>query len=70
MSINNEIKTAAEAIAESVRTGEIVHVQLIQSESEELGLLCDDYTDNDDIVEVWGTDNDDNEWRVHNHEAI
>ena len=73
MSINNEIKTASEAIAESVRTGEIVHTCLPMTEADNLGCESDDCCEHHDeprMTEYWGVDEDGNEWRIHDSEAI
>jgi hypothetical protein len=66
-----KITTAKEAIKTSVQENRIVHTCLEMDEADNLGCASDDcvtiHTE-PKMVEYWGTDEDGNEWRVHDHE--
>ena len=66
--------TAAEAIVESIARDEIVHIAAIGAVQAELAAACEDYDDYDNeaeegdrIFSYWGTDKDNNNWRVSVH---
>ena len=58
---------ATSAIARSVSHTEIVTLEYDSAIYAELLELCDDYASNPELrkTELWGTDADGNEWRVH-----
>lgn len=52
------------AIARSISHNEIVHVTCTAHQLDALLADADDYVENGDVTEAWGTD-DGSEWRVH-----
>lgn len=70
MNTDANITTAEQAIAESIARNEIVHVCLSMDEADKLGLVAEDCAEQQTaprLTEYWGTDDDGNAWRVHDH---
>lgn len=63
--------TVERAIHTSIRENRIVHLsrEAIANEAEavrvDLLAACDDWTEGNDEIEFWGSDDDGDEWRVH-----
>lgn len=57
--------TAACAIDRSVSHNEIVTIDYDWNALQQLILASDDWVDNDGLIELWGTREDGEEWRVH-----
>jgi len=55
------------AIAQSVSTNSIVHLDAGSDVIDALAAYCDDSAEHADALEYWGTDDDGNDWRIHAH---
>jgi hypothetical protein len=55
--------TTQEAIEQSISQNEIVHCVL--SDLPEIELACDGTVENGEVIEFWGMDDNNNEWRIH-----
>jgi hypothetical protein len=64
--MTNTAKTIIEtAIAQSIATNAIVHIEAGPDVIDELRAYCDDEADCGHVLECWGTDDNGNEWRIH-----
>ena len=57
--------TAQQAIRQSIRQNEIVHLEYDEDIATELQFACDDSVVGNEVREFWGTTEDGDEWRVH-----
>ena len=57
--------TAASLIADSIHHDHITHAPATLDLVADLTEACDDSVQNGDTLELWGTNNDGDEWRVH-----
>jgi propanediol utilization protein len=57
--------TAQQAIEQSVRQDEIVHIEWSSEAEETLLAECDASVDAYGVTEYWGTTEDGHDWRVH-----
>lgn len=56
---------ATDLIGRSISHNEIAHGKYDAETAWELKSLSDDSVENGDVIEYWGTDDDEAEWRVH-----
>jgi hypothetical protein len=57
--------TVYDAIDQSVRQNEIVHLDFSETRAEILSAESEDSTESRSTAEYWGVDLDGNSWRVH-----
>lgn len=53
------------AIAQSIATNSIVHMEGDADVIDALAAYCDDSAERANVLEYWGTDDDGNDWRIH-----